>query len=234
MIGAIITILLLGSACSAQSRNIDETLEDTGEILYISPYWQTCSGVGPMLCMQVKNDPAGEWQLFYDRIEGFQYVPGFTYELKVKQEKVPNPPADASSIRTILVEEISRTAVESQPEINQTDWDLITLSGKPIASDLSIRLSFTQDGSVAGNAGCNNYNAAYTLSDHILSVGPIASTKKACPEMVMQQEAQFLAALEGQHYLQVNDDQLLLVNEDLQFIQFERTTFQLDTAPATD
>ena len=55
------------------------------------------------------------------------------------------------------------------------------------------------DGSVAGAAGCNSYNAAYTLTGgpDTLRIGPVAATRMACaePPGVMEQEAAYLAAL---------------------------------------
>ena len=55
---------------------------------------------------------------------------------------------------------------------------------------------FTPDGQVSGSAGCNNYNGAYKLDGTSLTVGPLATTMKACEQPIMDQEAQFLAALQ--------------------------------------
>lgn len=67
------------------------------------------AGVQKKDCMQVKFDKeGGEWELFYDTIEGFNYEPGYEYELVVKSERVDNPPADAPGIKYTLVKEVSR------------------------------------------------------------------------------------------------------------------------------
>lgn len=57
---------------------------------------------------------------------------------------------------------------------------------------------FAADGRVSGSAGCNNYTATYTASGSSLRFGPAATTRKMCvqPEGVMEQEQQFLKALE--------------------------------------
>jgi heat shock protein HslJ len=60
----------------------------------------------------------------------------------------------------------------------------------------TLTATFTPDGKVAGSAGCNDYNGAYTLDGTSLTVGPLASTKKACDQAVMDQETQFLTALQ--------------------------------------
>ncbi len=84
--------------------------------LFVGPKKVECVGVGPMECLQVKEDPDGEWQLFYDQIEGFNWAPGYTYELRVAVHQVENPPADASSLRYELIEVVNKveTAVEQE------------------------------------------------------------------------------------------------------------------------
>ena len=60
-------------------------------------------------------------------------------------------------------------------------------------------LTMTFDkGQVKGSSGCNTYRAAYTSEGNRLSIGPVVSTRQACSaEGVMQQEREFLAALES-------------------------------------
>jgi heat shock protein HslJ len=61
----------------------------------------------------------------------------------------------------------------------------------------TLHLSF-QDGAVVGSGGCNSFRAAYTRDAGRLRIGPATSTRKACPEEgVMEQEREFLAALEA-------------------------------------
>lgn len=62
-----------------------------------------------MRCLQVKENPADNWSFFYSGIEGFDYEPGYEYVLKVKTEEIENPPADGSSTRFILQEQVSKT-----------------------------------------------------------------------------------------------------------------------------
>jgi len=53
-------------------------------------------------------------------------------------------------------------------------------------------------GKVAGSAGCNRYTATYTSDGQKLTIGPAGATRKMCaqPDGVMEQEQQFLRALE--------------------------------------
>ena len=50
---------------------------------------------------------------------------------------------------------------------------------------------------VAGSSGCNTYEGPYTTNGTLAAIGPLASTRKACPDDVMSQETAFLAALQG-------------------------------------
>ncbi len=69
---------------------------------------------------------------------------------------------------------------------------------QPLIPGTQITALFT-DTEVSGIAGCNNYSAALTPVDDYFTVGPIASTQKACsePAGVMEQETAYLAALAG-------------------------------------
>ncbi|KVU68046.1 hypothetical protein WK71_15930 [Burkholderia ubonensis] len=60
-------------------------------------------------CLQVRDRPDGEWSLWYAGIEGFDFKPGFLYELQIDECKVAQPPADGSSIRWVLKRVVSRT-----------------------------------------------------------------------------------------------------------------------------
>ena len=61
----------------------------------------------------------------------------------------------------------------------------------------TLTLSFS-DGSIVGHAGCNRFRAAYSRDGNRLVVGPVAATRKFCAKKgVMQQEREFLAAIES-------------------------------------
>lgn len=48
-------------------------------------------------------DEGEGWQPLYSGIEGFDYQWGFEYELTIRLQKIPSPPADGSSIRYFLI-----------------------------------------------------------------------------------------------------------------------------------
>ena len=72
--------------------------------LWIGPERVECEGVAPMMCLQVAESEDGDYQLFYDTIEAFDYQEGTSYVIDVSITEVENPPADASSLQYTLVE----------------------------------------------------------------------------------------------------------------------------------
>jgi len=64
----------------------------------------------------------------------------------------------------------------------------------PVAKAISASATFA-DGTVSGNAGCNDYTGAYTVEGDKLTIGPLAATKKACGPAQSALETVFLTAL---------------------------------------
>ena len=101
-------LLLAVFAISSCSSDDDEKKDSVKEItIYVSSETGESYGFNstPEECMLVKFDnPNGEWEhLGLYRIEGFTYVKGHEYELRVKMTTLANPPADGYSHRYLLV-----------------------------------------------------------------------------------------------------------------------------------
>lgn len=194
--------------------------------LYVGPELVDCVGVGPMQCMQVRENPADPYTLFYQQIEGFTFEPGFEYELLVRVTTVEAPPADGSSLRYTLVSVVNQSPMaDSAPpagavartegtQLVGTLWQLQSLQGNPALAGAEVTAGFTVEGTLAGSSGCNNYSTSYTVDGNNLSIsGAIASTMMACLEDgVMEQEAAFLAALPEIATYQVVGNQLTLLD----------------------
>jgi len=57
---------------------------------------------------------------------------------------------------------------------------------------------FADDGTVSGDAGCNQYNGPAVVDGDSIKIGPLASTLRACADdAVSTQETNFLAALQN-------------------------------------
>lgn len=101
-------LLLAVFAISSCSSDDDEKKDSVKEItIYVSSETGESYGFNstPEECMLVKFDnPNGEWEhLGLYRIDGFTYVKGHEYELRVKMTTLANPPADGYSHKYLLV-----------------------------------------------------------------------------------------------------------------------------------
>jgi heat shock protein HslJ len=81
-------------------------------------------------------------------------------------------------------------------------WNVISYNnGKQavvsVMLNTSITADFGVDGMLTGNGGCNNYAATYQTDGAKISIGPVNSTRMACEQAVMDQETQYLAALQS-------------------------------------
>ena len=70
------------------------------------------------------------------------------------------------------------------------DWRTSTNGVKQI-------ITFTEDGKVYGDSGCNRFTGGYTVKGDRITIGPLASTMMACPEPRMSAEATFLTRLQA-------------------------------------
>jgi heat shock protein HslJ len=152
-----------------------------------------CTGVAQQLCLQVRESSDQPWTLLYDAIEGFDYEPGFLYELRVKVEAVANAPADASSLRRTLVAILSKTRASSA--LLGSTWRLSSINGREALAGVRVTAVFAAE-RVAGSAGCNRYFGGATVDGAQLNVGLLASTMMHCGDVVMPQEHEYLSTLE--------------------------------------
>ena len=63
-------------------------------------------------------------------------------------------------------------------------------------ADTEVTAVFGADGQLSGSAGCNRYNAPYTVDGAKITIGAPATTRMMCPQPIMEQEAQYLAAIQ--------------------------------------
>jgi hypothetical protein len=104
---------LLAACTPPDSTEPTESTTTGGEIvtLQVGPETVDCVGVAPQQCLLVRESTETDYTYFYDTIVGFEYEPGYNYELLVEKTPVDNPPADSSSIRWTLVEVVEQVPV---------------------------------------------------------------------------------------------------------------------------
>ena len=117
----------------------------------------------------------------------------------------------------------------SLSDLNSTQWQLVDLNShqEPALSDVAVTLQIA-NGQISGSAGCNTYSATLTgaIDDpSVFKVGPIAATKKACPDPIMKQETDYLTRLGQVKAWKYDAGQLALFyasdNDTPQYLVFE-------------
>jgi heat shock protein HslJ len=87
----------------------------------------------------------------------------------------------------------------------------IATSAKPqtLVADAPITITFAK-GQVSGNAGCNHFGGAYSVSGGLLKAPQIGSTLMYCDGPRGEQEAWFLALLSSSPTVSVDGDTLVM------------------------
>ncbi len=194
---------------------------DSNQIIWVNSSKVPCTGVAPMQCMQIQNgnelNPEN-WTLFYDEIEGFNFVPGNIYKLKVSITSLdPNlVPADASSKKYKLIEVISKTP---DTKLNLNDiWVLTHLNEKAIAIQdenerprMEVNLS---ENRVFGKGACNRFNGSIKkLSGNTLNFDErMMSTRMMCQNMKL--EDAFFKTLSETNTYQIKNNHLYFFNSN--------------------
>ena len=103
---------------------------------------------------------------------------------------------DASGNPVAVFEAVSQ-------DLAGSSWEVIGYNnGKggvvSVIIDTQITANFGEDGELSGSAGCNEYFGPYETDGEKISMGPFGTGRMACqgPEGIMDQENQYLAALE--------------------------------------
>lgn len=89
----------------------------------------------------------------------------------------------------------SMTAIPVTTNALLGSWHITQLRGQSVADFSPAQLTFAVDGKLSGNNSCNNFVGSYVLNGKQLLIKPVASTMKACVDVLMQQEQQIMQLL---------------------------------------
>jgi len=106
----------------------------------------------------------------------------------------------------------------AQPsELTQGTWRLDSYSSDgfltPVLDNTMITAEFNLGGNLSGHASCNDYSGPYRVGDINISIGPVSTTRMACQQDVMEQEQNYLSALESAASYTVQATTLTLAEE---------------------
>lgn len=91
------------------------------------------------------------------------------------------------------------------PQLVGTAWVLGDLPGQ-ILPEARPTIAFSGDGTVSGFGSCNDFNGTYSVDGSKLTFGPLASTKKACPDPINTIEHAYLTALQATQTYEITSD----------------------------
>jgi heat shock protein HslJ len=110
------------------------------------------------------------------------------------------------------------TFAPASTTLEGTSWNVLNYNNgnQAVVSVLAgTELTVVFGEEISGSAGCNNFFGSFTAEDGAIEIGPLAATRKLCPqEDVMDQEAQFLTALESAATYRITGDRLELRTAD--------------------
>ncbi|MBX3593839.1 META domain-containing protein [Sphingomonas sp.] len=74
------------------------------------------------------------------------------------------------------------------------DWHIQRIANAPVANRDRVTIRFAE-GRVSGDAGCNRFSGSFRLDRGIVSIGPLATTRRACTNRYVQQQENDLLRL---------------------------------------
>lgn len=160
-----------------------------------------CRRMMPMTCFQVQKEGSKTWELFYERIAGFEYVAGNRYVIDVIETERPAPvPQDLSKYLYKLDKVISVTPMISGSE--GTLYKVIRMNGKEV---INADVSFSFDSTfqkLSGKSGCNTFMTSVKMNrkQTKICVKSGVTTKMACPDIQSNIEEEFLKSISNKSF----------------------------------
>jgi heat shock protein HslJ len=114
-----------------------------------------------------------------------------------------------------------------EPSVSLTGaWKLTSLgpvnSRVPALTGMEAGITFNDDGTMAGDSGCNGFSGRYAVEGNQITFSDLVSTLIACEEPVMQQEEIMYLVLTDTASFEIDEVTLTLTNGD-NLLVFTRT-----------
>lgn len=94
--------------------------------------------------------------------------------------------------------------------LTDSEWLLEDLAGTGVMDSVQATLAFRDAGKVSGSGSCNRFFGPAEIEGNVIKLGPLGSTRMACAEAVINQEARYLNALQAAERFEWQDPYLLL------------------------
>jgi heat shock protein HslJ len=141
---------------------------------------------GPMMSTMMACEPA-----IMDQEQAYLKALGDTKSFEATSDKLTLKDSSGNALAIFT---------PYQPSALVGEWQAIAINnGKEavvsVMNGTTVTAIFGADGKLTGNGGCNTYNGTYTLDGDKITIGPLATTRMACEQAVMDQETAYLNAL---------------------------------------
>ncbi len=174
---SLIVLLIFTSSC------------DKNKVIYVASTLADCESNSTEKCLQVKENQEDEWTVLNNDIEGFEHKDGFLQKIEVKISKIKNPTSDGAVFNykfiKLIFEQEEKTSAKLTLDSSYTGtWQVNSMIGM---DSLTKQPTMTfKDGNISGNAGCNSYNAMYTLTGDKIAFELSMMTKMYCTDMAIE------------------------------------------------
>ena len=78
-----------------------------------------------------------------------------------------------------------------------TRWRIASIDGVPVLASEVLPVDFGHDGRASGSTGVNQFTASYNVTSEYLTFGPMATTRRAGPPELLEQEGRVVQSLAG-------------------------------------
>ena len=119
-------------------------------------------------------------------------------------------------LAALLLSSAGLVTCGSGASIEDMTWTLESYGEKGNLKTLIVNTEITAefnsaDSIIAGSAGCNNYFGGYAINNKELTIiPPVVSTRMACPELILDQERDYLSLLETIETFKIENDKLTI------------------------
>jgi heat shock protein HslJ len=110
-------------------------------------------------------------------------------------------------------------------ELIGTEWVLEEIDGRGVVDNVQSTLRFEGNDRIIGWGGCNRYFTGVRSTGNGIKLGPIGSTRRICPPVVMEQEDLFFQTLEKARTIHIEGRYLVIecegIKKPLQFVRLK-------------
>lgn len=116
----------------------------------------------------------------------------------------------------LLLASLMFSACTPQEQSLQGAWTLTAYgpigATTPAVAGSQASITFNDDGTIAGNSGCNGFGGEYTVEGDQITFSGLFSTLMACTDPLMSQEGTVFQVLNGTASYQIDGDTLTITN----------------------